>query len=189
MIGIVRGTVVVALLLALGACGNVKQQLGLVKSSPDEFRVVSRAPLTVPPNFSLRPPRPGAPRPQTGTPTDQARRTVFGLDGSETSLNEVMPQDGRSVGERALLAAAGVSGANADIRRVIDSETDRINDENEDLLEYLVFWKAKPPAGVLVDPEAEARRLQENATLGRGATEGQTPTIQRKEEALFENIF
>ena len=72
---------------------------------------------------------------------------------------------------------------------VIDSETDRINAESEEFLEYLVFWKDKPPAGVLVDPEAEARRLQENATLGRGATEGQTPTIQRKEEALFENIF
>ena len=189
MVGMARGAVLMMVLLAIGACGNVRKELGLTKSSPDEFRVVSRAPLTVPPNFSLRPPQPGAPRPQTGTPTDQARRTVFGLEGQEPSLNEVMPEDGRSVGERALLASAGAAGADANIRTVIDAETERINAEDEDLLEFLVFWKPKPPPGVLVDPEAEARRLQENATLGRGATEGQTPTIQRKEEALFENLF
>ena len=189
MIGMVRGTVVVALLLALGACSNVKQQLGLTKNSPDEFRVVSRAPLTVPPNFGLRPPQPGAARPQTGSPTEQARRTVFGLDGNDAGPNEALPEDGRSAGERALLAAAGVAGADTNIRTVIDAETNRINAENEDLLDYLVFWKDKPPDGVLVDPDAEAHRLQENATLGRGATEGQTPTIQRKKEAFFENIF
>jgi hypothetical protein len=31
---------------------------------PDEFEVVQRAPLTIPPDFDLRPPKPGSPRPQ-----------------------------------------------------------------------------------------------------------------------------
>ena len=34
----------VSLVLLLGACENVKDQLGLNKSSPDEFSVLTRAP-------------------------------------------------------------------------------------------------------------------------------------------------
>ena len=66
-----------SLMLALAACGGFREQLGLTKQSPDEFRVVSRAPLTVPPDFSLRPPEPGAPRPQEGTSAQQAERAVL----------------------------------------------------------------------------------------------------------------
>ena len=37
-----------------------------------------------------------------------------------------------------------------------------------------------------MDAEGESKRLQENATLGKGVDEGETPTIERKEKALFE---
>ena len=40
--------------------------------------------------------------------------------------------------------------------------------------------------GVVIDPEGESKRLQENATLGKSVTEGETPIIERKEKALFE---
>ena len=43
---------------------------------PDEFAVESRAPLTLPPEFDLRPPQPGAPRPQEVTAADKARRVI-----------------------------------------------------------------------------------------------------------------
>jgi hypothetical protein len=97
-----------------------------------------------------------------------------------------MPYDGRSFGERALLVAAGVDGADPNIRVVIDRETDRINDESEDFIDALVFWRTTEPPGAVLDAEGEAKRLQENATLGRGVDEGETPTIERKEKALFE---
>ncbi|MBM3559287.1 MAG: DUF3035 domain-containing protein, partial [Alphaproteobacteria bacterium] len=49
------------LALAVGGCGeDTKRSLGLSKPAPDEFSVVSRAPLSLPPNYTLRPPRPGA---------------------------------------------------------------------------------------------------------------------------------
>src|SRR5690349_9546598 len=54
-----RSSILIALsALALSACGgnSVKETLGLERSAPDEFRVVSRPPLSVPPQFSLRPP-------------------------------------------------------------------------------------------------------------------------------------
>ena len=41
----------------------------------------------------------------------------------------------------------------------------------------------------MIDAEAEAKRLRENSALGRPATEGKTPTIERKKKALLEGIF
>ena len=37
------------------ACGLTKKDLGIEKDSPDEMMVVSRAPLSIPPEFGLRP--------------------------------------------------------------------------------------------------------------------------------------
>ena len=42
-------TLLVLALILLSACEGVRKQFGMGKSSPDEFRVVSRAPLTMPP--------------------------------------------------------------------------------------------------------------------------------------------
>lgn len=39
----------------LCACGITQKSLGIEKSSPDEMMVVSRAPLSIPPEFGLRP--------------------------------------------------------------------------------------------------------------------------------------
>ena len=51
-----------AVLSALGGCSGVSESLGFAKQSPDEFAVVRNAPLTLPPDYTLRPPQPGAPR-------------------------------------------------------------------------------------------------------------------------------
>ena len=63
----------VLLPLVLSACQDAKRALGYEKMPPDEFQVVQRAPLSMPPDFSLRPPQPGATRPQEGTTREQAR--------------------------------------------------------------------------------------------------------------------
>ncbi|MBK5955442.1 hypothetical protein CCR92_15760, partial [Rhodospirillum rubrum] len=56
-----RTLVAAALLapLALSGCSNAKKSLGLDRQPPDEFKVVTRAPLAMPPDFNLRPPQPG----------------------------------------------------------------------------------------------------------------------------------
>lgn len=43
---------------------------------PDEFAVESRAPLTIPPDFDLRPPQPGASRPQEPSAADKAKAAI-----------------------------------------------------------------------------------------------------------------
>ena len=61
--------------LLLGACSSG----GLLnRVRPDEFAVQRQAPLTVPPDFALTPPAPGAPRPTEGTAAQQALDALFG---------------------------------------------------------------------------------------------------------------
>lgn len=62
--------------LLLSGCTDLKQMVGLDQPMPDEFAVESRAPLTVPPDFDLRPPEPGAPRPQEKTADQQAEQVM-----------------------------------------------------------------------------------------------------------------
>lgn len=62
--------------LVLSGCGEFRQAIGMDRSGPDEFAVESRAPLTIPPDFDLRPPQPGAPRPQEKTAAEKARSVI-----------------------------------------------------------------------------------------------------------------
>ena len=60
----------------LPGCTDMKRAIGLERTSPDEFAVESRAPLTMPPDFELRPPQPGAARPQEKSSGQQARQVI-----------------------------------------------------------------------------------------------------------------
>jgi len=62
--------------LLTAGCGDLKKAIGLDRTPPDEFAVESRAPLTMPPDFNLRPPQPGADRPQEKSSGQQARQTI-----------------------------------------------------------------------------------------------------------------
>jgi hypothetical protein len=64
------------LLLALPGCSDVRSMLGMDRTGPDEFAVESRAPLLIPPDFNLRPPQPGATRPNELTAAERARRVI-----------------------------------------------------------------------------------------------------------------
>lgn len=186
----IRVGCVAVLALALGACSGVRDQLGLTKKSPDEFKVVSRAPLTLPPNFDLRPPRPGAERTQESAPSQQARQAVFRAPKASVPARDVaLTGTGRTPGEEALLRNAGADKVAPNVRALVDRETNELNQADEDFLQMLVFWRKREPTGVVVDAEAEARRLRENTALGKSATAGETPTIERRKKALLEGIF
>jgi hypothetical protein len=63
-------------LLVLPGCSDVRIALGMDRVGPDEFAVESRAPLLIPPDFNLRPPQPGAARPNEVTAAERARRVI-----------------------------------------------------------------------------------------------------------------
>lgn len=82
--------VVTGLALALSACGGGNF---LNRDRPDEFAVSRAAPLVIPPDFALNPPKPGAPRPLEVDSQGQALRALFGegvraapKSGSEQNL-------------------------------------------------------------------------------------------------------
>jgi len=105
--------------LALGGCTDLKRALGMEKVVPDEFAVVRSAPLALPPDFSLRPPRPGAPPTQEVSPTEQARQTIFRASEQPATLPDA---DKRSAGENQLLRQAGAATASRDIRDTVNRE-------------------------------------------------------------------
>src|SRR6185369_13259993 len=142
----------------LAGCEATKETLGLTKRSPDEFQVVSRAPLSLPPDYNLRPPTPGAPRPQEGTPRDQAKAAVFNTpdaaiaDKVPPAIGEGSEGAAQSAGESALLQSAGISGVNPNIRKLVDAETDQDQADSVSLADELTFWRDPQPYGTVIDP-------------------------------------
>jgi len=170
--------------LALSGCGNVRQTLGLDRSAPDEFAVLSRAPLSMPPDFKLRPPRPGTPRPQESSTRAEAQDLVYGSGGTARG------RGGRSVtsGEQVLLGRVGADKAPADIRQRVDEETSAVITADRRWSESLLFWREYSPPTSIVDPLGEVQRLRENQATGRPVSAGDTPTIERKSKAALKGL-
>ena len=177
-------SLLVAAGLTLTGCGGgAKKMLGLEKQAPDEFTVVSRAPLTVPPDFKLRPPEPGATRPQEGTTSDQARAALTGTRG------QLYARAGLSQGEQLLLKQAGAENANPDIRTVVNKESSVLAEEEKSFTDTLVFWRDPEPSGTVVNAAEEAKRLRQNQALGKSVSTGDTPQIERRQRGILEGIF
>ncbi len=190
----VRGGARIAALLALatvaGACGNTEKMLGMGKRSPDEFAVYSRAPLSLPPDYGLRPPEPGTNQPEGLAPRDQARITMTGAQRpvGGVAARGPLPLD-MSGGTQALLARTGGLDAEPGIRALVNEETAILAEEDQSFVDRLVFWGTPTEYGTIVEPLGETQRIQENKALGRSIVAGNTPTIERKRKALFEGIF
>lgn len=184
------GRALTALALAaplLAACGgDAARTFGFTRDPPDEFQVQTRAPLSVPPDFALRPPRPGVPRPQEPPAREQAQGIL--VSRTVTPTVPVQPRAEVSPGEAALLAAAGPPPP-PDLRERIEADNTLIAERNRSFVDTLMFWRAREQPGVVVDPAREAQRLREAAALGREPTAGDTPIIQRRRTGLLEGLF
>ncbi len=166
----------------LSGCSNFRSAIGLGKTTPDEFAVLARAPLSVPPNFGLRPPAPGVERPQEPSTRDGAR-------GLLVNTPETGSDDGDSTAAAAFKRQLGADQADPEIRTLINSESGTFIYEDEHLIDRLLFWNKKKAEDAVVDATKEQQRLQENAALGKPVTEGETPVIKRKKGGLFDKLF
>ena len=182
-----------ALLLAAGCGGDTARTFGFTRDAPDEFQVTTRAPLSMPPALGELPvPRPGADRPQELTSRQAAEAAL--VPGVALGQSGARGGGGpRTTGEAALLSQAGRP-AGGDIRRRVDEESLRLDQPDRGLADRLIFWQQPEQPGVALDARRESQRLRENAALGRDATEGETPIIQRSRSSnpltrLLESIF
>lgn len=158
--------------LALGGCSDTRDMLGLGRTMPDEFVVVDRAPLVVPPDFTLRPPQPGAERPQEAAPSAKAEAIALG-EKSATSA-AVSPL------EQQMLATAGADKTTADIRKTVDRESAEGVGASRHLVDDLLWWRKPGTEANVVDATAEAERLRQNQANGKAANAGATPTIEKR---------
>ncbi len=172
--------------LVLSGCGGWRKTFGLDHAPPDEFAVVQQAPLSLPPDFTLRPPQPGAARPQDVAATNAAESTVFGL---KQEPGAARLQAAASPAEAVFLARAGAANAEPGIRATLDAETRSLISADRHWVDHLLFWQTQEQPYTAVDAVAEAKRLKENAAEGKPVTAGDTPTIERKRKAPLEGLF
>lgn len=136
-------------------CASVRQAVGAEKVRPDEFRVVTRAPLVLPPDYGLRPPQPGDPRPQERSASDEARNALFGQDiGVNTS-----------VGERQLVANAGAETAPVDIRDTIDFEAAGIVHRTNEVADGVIEFQGSAAGQQSVEEQERVRRVTGGAPV------------------------
>lgn len=179
------------LAVMLGGCEETKRALGQTKSAPDEFAVYQRAPLSLPPNYNLRPPSPGQDRPQAVNPRDRASaalgqtpRVSPRVTGTgKPNLNALSP------GELSVLRITGALDVTSEIRRQVNQESVILADDADGLTDTMMFWQKKPEFGIEVDAVNEKKRIQANKAAGVPLTEGNTPIVMRKKKALLEGVF
>lgn len=180
--------VIIVAVVALGGCSAFENLGGGKKFSPDEFKIVSHSPLTMPPNAELRPPRPGEPRPQETSTADQAREALSPTLAARNVAPDAKVVRSGDASERALIAKAGVGGIDPNIRSQVNRDTRVIDDSNKGFIDSLIFWQDRPTPGTIVDPSKEQQRLRDAQATGQPSA-APTPKIVRRQRGLLEGIF
>ncbi len=171
-------------LLPLAGCGNddVTRNFSLNREAPDEFQVTTRAPLSMPPTYTLAPPRPGVSRPQEQSSRDAAEAVL--VPQAAITATESAPM---SPATAHIVQAAGPP-APADIRTQVEQDS-AVERTSKSMADTLMFWRKSPPPGIVVDPQAEQQRLRENAALGQNPDIGTTPIIQPKPKSWIDRLL
>lgn len=146
-------------MMTLTACAQTKEQFDFSNKAPDEFKVTTRAPLELPPDFTLRPPRPGVQRPQEDSAVEEAKQAVFGSTPQATAVQ----QSEVTQGEAILLQKTGAASIDPDIRTKVDAESATLAKDSQSTVDKLlgkVGKKADVEADV-IDPVKEAERLKQ----------------------------
>ncbi|MEL6663437.1 MAG: DUF3035 domain-containing protein [Pseudomonadota bacterium] len=134
------------------ACAGGPTDRGINTSQADEFRVVTKAPLTVPPDYNLRPPTPGQALP-TEVLEERAIVTAFGTNIGQNA----------SPGERALIQAADAQAVSPIIRAQVDFEEAGMLRKSPTFADRVLFWRGD-------DEDARAIADSDNATGGAAVT-------------------
>jgi len=143
--------------LVLVGCDSIREAAGVTKEPPDEFAVVTKAPLVMPPDYNLRPPKPGAAPTNQYSPTESAAASMFGEDPAE--IAKQMTGD-YSQEEKLILATSGAAVSDHAIRQQLAADAKSMEATNDDLTNKLLFQTGPDPqAGNPLDSDSEKQRL------------------------------
>lgn len=197
------------MLLALAACSegqSARNILGLGRKNPDEFRVVSRPPLSMPPDFTLRPPSQsddltGLPAADTaaraaviGRPETEVIGSARMMGDAESAVGIVKSFDLESSADNSFLSLIGAEKADDTIREKLNEEAalemgTPDGEEKEDDSTFGWLQPKKKESEVVVNAKAEKARLTKNKAEGKKLNEGDVPVIEPKAIGPLEKIF
>jgi len=159
--------------VGLAGCSSLGQSSGFARTTPDEFNVVTKPPLVVPPEYALRPPATGAVLPaELQNQGNPGRTILFGQDLGQSA----------SQGERSLVTAAGAAAADPTVRTQVDFENAQImrkpNSIVSQIFDFVPLSNTSTDAdGNPLDAEAEAARLRQIDSVN-SATGGAAVVIE-----------
>jgi hypothetical protein len=164
-------------LVSLSACETIRSAAGLTKQSPDEFAVVSKAPLIIPPDYNLKPPKPGAPPLNTVSATESAEAALYSNDPKAVAG---AISGNYSDGEKMLLAQTGAASANDGIRQQIAADNSQAESADESFTNHLLF--STPDTGdAPLNADAEKARID--------AGKGTQPAQPKDSGGWLDGIF
>ncbi len=114
---------------SLSGCGGLKDALGANKYPPDEFAVVSKRALVIPPDYNLRPPGPNSPKPKDADPSEMALLALFPESKRQVAIS--------SPAEQQLMKATGGNTADSNVRSDLSPEDNVVNKGN--MTEQLLY--------------------------------------------------
>ncbi len=146
-----RGLLATLLVLAVSACSgsDAKRILGMERKSPDEFKVVSLPPLSLPPEYHLVPPRSDERHVRSDLPDKQsARELLTGRAAPEADTVALARSD------QLMLEKAGIQRVLPDIRTMV--EDDFVGSDIAEAEREKSFWEHMKAGTLLFDPDEGA---------------------------------
>jgi predicted small secreted protein len=167
---------------ALAGCDTIRDAAGMDKSAPDEFAVTTKAPLVIPPDYNLQPPRPGAVPTNQVDPTEAAEGALFGNDPATIAAQ--LPNT-FSETEKMVLANAKVQNIDPQIHQNLASDYKNMVATDDGFTKDILFWqKPKTDEGQPLNADEEAKKIDEKRAGQAPATPGATakPAAPPKKE-------
>ena len=201
------GRIIVALgALSLGACSSntVKDTLGLDRSAPDEFRVISRPPLSVPPQFTLRPPSNSDTSPSQASASQQAQSLMVNgkpADGSVAADTAVAPVSSKNLGknkaaadktssaESQFLKNAGADKADPKVRDALVEDQFAKQAKQEECSWWDVTCITPEKKDPLVDAKKESDRIVKNENEGKSVDGKDAAVTKDRDTGVLGRIF
>jgi hypothetical protein len=168
-----RVLAVTAMALGLAGCGAGQDIAQIIGTGPNaDTTPIKGQPLTVPPDYDLRPPRGGGERTKAAEASRRARNTVIGTNTvAATTATDAGATAGaaagRTAGEAALLRRAG-AGETVDpsVRNKVNAETQYDQEQEKAFADKLLKYKDNDQSqgsgsGVSANPKPTIKRQGE----------------------------
>lgn len=176
--------ILTCIILLLNSCGGVKEKIGIIKKAPDEFQVYESKPLSVPPNFELRPPAEGE------ILANENDESIIFSDENNIDKN-------LTLSDEILLISLGEKEIEKNIRKIINDENS-IQEVDKSLLDKIInfepiFEGKKNKESEIINAVEEKKRIEDlksdikSIETNLEDTENNNETDEEK--SFLDNIF